>query len=181
MSAAETQLPFMLLPGPGADCSPVLRPLCPGGGLWPPSPIPSSPVAVPGEAFGLARRTLALSSRLLQLRCSAPGRLARRLNPCKSSGRLLPCQPQLLPELRPRPMAAQNCSSRCRPQGSQRCTRRRLSHLSKQPASRKLSQETGIKREGYHLNLLVKTSRLAETTEARETLIKVILNPWLAF
>lgn len=62
LSAAETQLPFMLPPGPGAACSPALRPLCPGGGLWPPSPIPSSPVAVPGEAFGLARRTLALSS-----------------------------------------------------------------------------------------------------------------------
>lgn len=71
LSAAETQLPFMLPPGPGAACSPALRPLCPGGGLWPSSLNPSSPVVVPGEAFGLARRTLALSSR-------APAALVQR-------------------------------------------------------------------------------------------------------
>lgn len=127
---------------PGAACSPALRPLCPGGGLWPPSPIPSPPVAVPGEAFGLARRTLALSSPASAAsvqRAWSPGPLAQSVQKRRTAP---PLPVPALPE--PRPRTAQNRSSRCRPQGARRCTRRRLSHLSKQPASRKLSQETGI-------------------------------------
>lgn len=145
----------------GAACLPALRPLCPDGGLWPPSQVPSPPVAVPGEAFGLARRTLALSFRAPAAsvqRAWSPGPPAQSVQKRRTAP---PLPVPALPE--PRPMAAQKRSFRCRPQGARRCTRRRLSHLSKQPASRKLSHETGIYarilRKGSHPNFIVKTFR----------------------
>lgn len=84
-------VPLCYHQAPGAACSPALRPLCPGGGLRPPCPRPSPPVSVPEEAFGLARRTLALSS-------WAPTALVLRAPPCKSArGPASPASPSFCP------------------------------------------------------------------------------------
>lgn len=133
---------------PGAACSPVLRPLCPGGGLWPPSPVPSPPVAVPGEAFGLARRTLALSSRAPAAsvqRAGSPGPPAQSVQKCRTAP-LLPAptsarakangspEPQFL---LPSPgVAAVLQEEALAPK-----------QATKQLASRKLSQKQGFTRE----------------------------------
>ena len=105
LSAAGTQLPFMLPPGPGAASSPALRPFCPDGApaAWLPtlfkrtfgslSPSSAGRCAWRG-AFEFWECTLALFfSGRLRLWCCAPGSLALRCSfswrPCESADRAL--------------------------------------------------------------------------------------------
>lgn len=136
LSAAETQLPFMLPPGLwsrlltsteaplswwGTVASlpePLLASRCAWRSLWT-CPAHTGSFFSGSCSFGAARLVAWLAGTIR----------------AKAQDRSSPASPSFWP----RSVAAQNRSSSCGLQGSRRCTRRRLSHLSKQPASRKLS------------------------------------------